>query len=1165
MPIIPNTRGEMIDLSTGEVVGRAEGAPTSTVDPMSGQGPDIQKTGTVPLSLGPVTANVPRAPWDLVKQASWGFNAALFALPDAAVSAIGKKLGMEEKDIPNFTKAFNRGEVAPENAPERYARALAGGAASVLPFTGVTAAVARMMPMAQVTRGGAGIIEGIANDTLRFVQQSPKLAAALDVAFGSAHDGLRQAVEENVDPNDPYKSVYKDVLPTAALVGGPLAASKLFGMTPTGMLTRAATEKYKELNAGLGEVEQEILSQIRPGMLRMPVINILPKTILKNAEKKLAQSLGPIAESKESQEAMAFLKQSLEDYPGLAQLGFEFGLAEQTMNPGILSKKAEVMSKLSSNDLSHYVAQNNRNFVRLEQMVDSFSPQVRLPIQQAFQQTLEQRKSLFDGFIRQQEGLTEAEIAAISERLGPQNMDMLNDEVRGSLLSRMEMSYNQRKQILDRFNLGQATGSDGVPLSTRDKDGKSLFDAADMNKAAVDLVNKYDINRPSMRTPLPEPIQNLKNFLQSQQAKQETVVASSEKQLLGDTIQKQLEQPSLKEAMTQAEIGSTFANASKGGGKKTSMQTRMLNAARLIMQYEKDPKKLSPKQLRSVESELELTPAVQKETGNYRLFVGGGSDYVTINPRQIIADAKLLGDESSRVDINLPEAMDYLQSAMRARNNALLDYNKALKSGRTRLTDAETILNKGNAVYNDIEKLILDHVPTINKNYAPIKEVIAGYRQDFQQSLPLLAAERSPLGNFLTPNEQLLQKAFKSADGIRQLTTVLGNDVEAEVMVGKAASDWLRSKNVVDKNGLVDPKKIQQVLDKNRNIVEALPEGVQRGLKNHVQAAEEYVWRMGEIADRKAAIADDELDSLLNKAARAGALPEDTLGAAIKDPAVMTKLVNAMEKNPEWLGSLRRMVFDKAKEGLQQGVSLSSVIEKNKPAMEVLFKDTKHLDNLRLLADYQKRVEAFADITGKPPSFESTDDALRRVFGTGIQFASTTLRETMVGRISPQTGAIAFMLRMFSSTEKQIYDKLFVRALEDPKFAERITHLSTPEQGKQLAVELQNMGIPISMIMRPLGMVGARELQEGREIPTGVDKNLPVMRQPTAKEMMRTMPPAPPTTYKPQLRAPASPSPQSMSSPQIPLMYPAMFPNDPISALLKQRQAQITGQQQPPQ
>lgn len=1153
MPIIPNTRGEMIDLSTGEVVGRAEGAPTSTADPMSGQGPEIQKTGTVPVSLGPVTANVPRAPWDLVKQASWGFNAALFALPDAAVSAIGKKLGMEEKDIPNFTKAFNRGEVAPENAPERYARALAGGAASVLPFTGVTAAVARMMPMAQVTRGGAGIIEGIANDTLRFVQQSPKLAAALDVAFGSAHDGLRQAVEENVDPNDPHKEVYKDVLPTAALVGGPLAASKLFGMTPTGMLTRAATDKYKELNAGLGDVEQEILSQIRPGMLRMPVINILPKTILKNAEAKLAQSLGPIAESKESQEALAFLKQSLEDYPGLAQLGFEFGLAEQTMNPGILSKKAEIMSKMSSNDLSHYVAQNNRNFVRLEQMLDSFSPQVRQPIQQAFQQTLEQRKSLFDGLIRQQEGLTEAEIAAISERLGPQNMDMLNDEVRGSLLSRMEMSYNQRKQILDRFNLGQATGSDGVPLPTREN-GKSLFDSADMEAAAEALIKKYKLgaDRPSMRSRMPEPIAILNNFVSNQQFLREEAAQKALKQIGNSAVDEQIRasgfdpndpilQP-LKKRVMQVIQGEEIAPL-KRSGKRSRATVQDMLAAR----------------------EQQLGVPTADASGNIILPTGFPGKSVRINIKQIQEDAKLIAEDSTKVDINLPEAMDYLQSAMRARNNALLEYNRALSRGRTRLTDAETILNKGNAVYNDIEKLILDHVPNINRNYAPIKEVIAGYRQDFQQSLPLLAAERSPLGNFLTPNEQLLQKAFKSAEGIRQLTTALGNDVETEVMVGKAASDWLRSKNVVDKNGLVDPKKIQQVLDKNRNIVEALPEGVQRGLKNHVQAAEEYVWRMGEVEDRKAAIADSELDSLLNKAARAGALPEDTLGAAMKDPAVMTKLVNAMEKNPEWLGSLRRMVFDKAKEGLQQGVSLSSVIEKNKPAMEVLFKDTKHLDNLRLLADYQKRVEAFADITGKPPSFESTDDALRRVFGTGIQFASTTLRETMVGRISPQTGAIAFMLRMFASTEKQIYDKLFVRALEDPKFAERITHLSTPEQGKQLAVELQKMGIPISMIMRPLGMVGARELQEGREIPTGVDKNLPVMRQPTAKEMMRTMPPAPPTTYKPQLRAPASPPPQSMSSPQIPLMYPAMFPNDPISALLKQRQAQITGQQQPPQ
>jgi hypothetical protein len=55
--------------------------------------------------------------------------------------------------------------------------------------------------------------------------------------------------------------------------------------------------------------------------------------------------------------------------------------------------------------------------------------------------------------------------------------------------------------------------------------------------------------------------------------------------------------------------------------------------------------------------------------------------------------------------------------------------------------------------------------------------------------------------------------------------------------------------------------------------------------------------------------------------------------------------------------------------------------------------------------------------------------------------------------------------------------------------------------------------------------------------------------------MLRTLPPAPPTRgYEPNFRLPTT-KPAAPAQKQIPLMYPAMFPNDPISGLLMQRQA----------
>jgi hypothetical protein len=63
--------------------------------------------------------------------------------------------------------------------------------------------------------------------------------------------------------------------------------------------------------------------------------------------------------------------------------------------------------------------------------------------------------------------------------------------------------------------------------------------------------------------------------------------------------------------------------------------------------------------------------------------------------------------------------------------------------------------------------------------------------------------------------------------------------------------------------------------------------------------------------------------------------------------------------------------------------------------------------------------------------------------------------------------------------------------------------------------------------------------------------------------MLRTLPPAPPTrgtSFEPRMPTQLPAAPQSGAG-QVPLMYPALFPNDPISAMLQARQAQISQNQ----
>jgi len=113
---------------------------------------------------------------------------------------------------------------------------------------------------------------------------------------------------------------------------------------------------------------------------------------------------------------------------------------------------------------------------------------------------------------------------------------------------------------------------------------------------------------------------------------------------------------------------------------------------------------------------------------------------------------------------------------------------------------------------------------------------------------------------------------------------------------------------------------------------------------------------------------------------------------------------------------------------------------------------------------------------------------------------------------------------------------------------------------------LQNIGIDLtkayeaprapapSPIQRVLRQEGAGALQPEQEARPA----------PTAEQMLKALPPAPATRgYTSEMRVGPPPAiPAGGSFGNVPLMYPAMFPNDPISGLLKARQEQILGKQQ---
>jgi hypothetical protein len=519
-----NLSGEVVDFDTGEVVGRAEGAPLEKA-PRSAAGVDQEFTSTDDAVGG------------LINNTTWGMQSALFAIPDAATLGIGKALGMKEDQVQTLGKLFNKLQVgiggdkirAPKNEAERYARAIGEGIGANLPFTGILAWAANKAPMVRTATPSQGLIKNIANEAVDFVKRNPRGAVALDVAFGAGYEGLRQAVEENVDDSNEMKSVYKELLPAAAFIGGPLALSQL----PSVKLGTAAGKKLKGLFDGMGDVEKDVLSEFG-GAYNLPGVKILPKMFIQNAEKKLEQVFGPIAQSKEAQEALASLKAALED-PRVAEAGFVFDAAESTMFTPLVQRKLELLKDLGPKELDAIKIRINENQTKLQDLFDSFSPEARTPIVEAFQKVQGDRQGFFESMLREQADLTEAEIFALSERLGPQNIDALNDELRGVLMAGMEMNADMRKNVLSRMGLRQAISPEGLLMPTR-KDGKSLFESRDMEDAATSLIEKYRIERPSARSQVPEPIRLLERFVKSQQIARENMQTRMERDLTNEAL-----------------------------------------------------------------------------------------------------------------------------------------------------------------------------------------------------------------------------------------------------------------------------------------------------------------------------------------------------------------------------------------------------------------------------------------------------------------------------------------------------------------------------------------------------------------------------------------------------------------------------------------------------
>jgi hypothetical protein len=137
-----------------------------------------------------------------------------------------------------------------------------------------------------------------------------------------------------------------------------------------------------------------------------------------------------------------------------------------------------------------------------------------------------------------------------------------------------------------------------------------------------------------------------------------------------------------------------------------------------------------------------------------------------------------------------------------------------------------------------------------------------------------------------------------------------------------------------------------------------------------------------------------------------------------------------------------------------------------------------------------------------------------------------------------------------------------------------LSNAKTADQGKLLLREVQSLGYLSRALMADIGVTSSQMAMGDREAPVQGTQASPIgassaaapsaaaPRPETAAALLKKMPPAPQTRGMPSTMSPRfAPPPPASAAPPSANMYQMLFPDDPISKMMGQRQQPVA----PPQ
>jgi hypothetical protein len=1034
--------GVQVDLDSGSIIGQQPAQPIVAGDITKREALNVERP----------EKGVGRQAVDALKQLSWGFNSALFALPDAVVEQVGRAAGVDENEIPTFTKYFNVGQVAPENMLERFSNTIGKGAGAGLPLTGLLGYLSTTKTLAGPLSANAGALKRSAKDMLDYIRKDPSGAVKADLAFGGIYGGLEQSVEEFMDPGQ-GKDIAKAVVPMAGVFAVPTMlgmANKVMQISPTGQAIKAVAAQTAPTDFSRDEIVKMMVGEKTP---KIPGLNwALGKAAAYNERqagervKKILEPLNDPAKVnvQESIRVTKELENFIANDPRLKDLGlsdrFLLDLAQSSLDGSVLAARNQIIRNISGAPLTaEQVRQADLENVFL-QTFQTLAPKSPMAIEDALRAAYADHMNTVATATKQIKTATEDEAMMFADRFKAANLDDVGAWLRSSVMAQSEGVFYKLRQEAEKVGARQAVGADGVPLPTRTM-GTPLpqYSPKEFEQFSRSLVAKYKLtpnDRIFVNQAPPAPVQYINSLLKRFDNQLERQVTNE----LDSIVQRYYLQ--------------SFSETS-------SMGNAMRNNPELLKEFA--PNLVDLKKF--ILGQDTSAAVLKKLGGDFKLPTEA-------QKKAMLKEADDIARKNMTFEITRPEALDMLESSLRYRNAAISEYNKRMDFGIQR-NSAQRMLDTANALHKDVEGFVLKSFgkdPALVQWMDKYEDV---FRKGYEKALPLLISRRRGTEDFLLSSERVVGEALKSADNIRSLNVILGRDnAKYQQSLLDAMYDKAYRSNVLNEDGILDPKKYNRFLQSNRNIIEAMPDNVQRTLRDEAVVAEGSLKRIADLRTRAEDVADTELVNTLKKAVRQDADPQKLVLQAVDDPAVMRKLVDSLGNQPGQLEALRRQVWLGVEKELfnpQNPLFMEEFLRRNSKSLNILYAP-QHLDDLRRLAEMQKRVFAGDRVEGKLSPFMSFDEKLRATIGTGVGTAEATFRAATIRQISPMHAGVSLLTRLATRQQTNAYEAVLYRALTDSKYAHELVNATatatTPKGVQQQAKLAAQAGVYLPKMTR---------------------------------------------------------------------------------------------------